>query len=152
MTDSQFVSFKASSIGGRLRVDFFSLVTFFTYSRHGRSLIRAASGEDCISLSHGIFSTFVGVNVVLINTHLGSAFFDSVFGGCIHLSHQGVGDLHRREELHIAHDYVFCGFGSPHDPISTALFSDRLRWVVHRSGIVASLGSKRAVYILDAFA
>ena len=43
--------------------------------------------------------------------------------------------LHRRANLHVAYDFVFCAFGSPHGPISTAGFSGRLWWVLHQSGI-----------------
>ena len=35
--------------------------------------------------------------------------------------------LRHRAELHVAHDYVFCGFRAPRDPITTAVFSERLR-------------------------
>ena len=60
--------------------------------------------------------------------------------------------LRRRAELHVQHDYVFCAFRSPRDPITTAAFSDRLRWVMRHSGIVAPPGSTRATSVLDAFA
>ena len=60
--------------------------------------------------------------------------------------------LHRRTELHVAHDFVFCGFRAPRDPISTAAFSDRLRWVMRHSGIIAPPGSTRATSVSDAFA
>ena len=60
--------------------------------------------------------------------------------------------LRRRAELHVAHDFIFCGFRSPRDPISTTVFSDRLRWVMRQSGIVAPPGSTRATSVSDAFA
>jgi hypothetical protein len=60
--------------------------------------------------------------------------------------------LRRRAELHVPHDYVFCGFRAPRDPLSTAAFSDRLRWVMRHSGIIAPPGSTRATSVSDAFA
>ena len=60
--------------------------------------------------------------------------------------------LRRRAELHVAHDFVFCGFRVPQDPISTTVFSDRLRWVLRQSGIVAPPGSTRSTSVSDAFA
>ena len=46
----------------------------------------------------------------------------------------------------------FCGFSPPHNIISTTLFPDRLRWVMHRSGIVTLPESTRATSVSDAFA
>ena len=60
--------------------------------------------------------------------------------------------LQRRQELDVTHDYVFCAFDLPHGPISTAVFSDRLRWVMRRAGIVAPPGSTRSISVSDAFA
>ena len=60
--------------------------------------------------------------------------------------------LRRWTELLIAHDYVFCGFRASRDPISTAVFSERLRWVLRQSGVVAPPGSTRATSVSDALA
>jgi len=60
--------------------------------------------------------------------------------------------LCRQAELHVAHDFVFCGFRAPREPISMTVFSDRLRWVLRQSGIAAPPGSTRSTSVSDAFA
>ena len=59
--------------------------------------------------------------------------------------------LESRRSLHIAHDSLFCS-SSPHSPISTASFSDLLRWTFRRAGISAPPGSTRSISVSDAFA
>ena len=99
---------------------------------------------------------FLHISARWIDTHLGSPIIVSCLptttnsGMCSVVALEVY--LRRRVDPHVAHDYIFCGFSPPHDPISMALFSDHLRWVMRCSGIVAPPGSTCATSVSDAFA
>ena len=57
-----------------------------------------------------------------------------------------------RRSLAISHDFLFSSSSSPYAPLSTAAFSDLLRWSFQRAGIAAPPGSTRSVSVSDAFA
>ena len=59
--------------------------------------------------------------------------------------------LEFRRSLGIAHNFLFSP-APPFTPLSTAAFSDLLRWAFQRAGIVAPPGSTRHVSFSDAFA